>query len=513
MAGFNFERLDKLALLNSTEMKVLGGLMIMMSLTLLVPAAYAICFGEDPSIFLVPVIPLLIGGFVLMVLFGPSPNFRTVNGLILVALVWIEMFVIGAIPFLMAGMDPLNSFFESVSCITTTGSSLIADVYSWPESLMVWRSLTQWLGGIAVVIIFIYILPMFGMGRTFFSNELEGSGSSKFSMKLRNAAKSFILVYLGLTITNFILLMIFQAPFTDALCLALTTISTGGLLVSNTSLMEMNIWIQLITMVFMFIGGVNFYLHFKAIYGRKPKVYIENNELRMLGLWFLIVSLVVFVINVIPVIETVGFEIGVIAEEYKDALFTVISLGTTSGFSVRDYTEYSELTMFILIIVMIVGASAGSTSGGIKFGRIRILMRFFSNSLKNVLHPNAVYTVKVDGENVDDSRVLSAVSITLLYLLTTFLALIVLLASGLPWEDAIGLAVGTISNTGSGFGNFGPSGSFESLGSTVKIFLMFLMWVGRLEITLALVFFTPSFWHDVRFAFRSSRKGSRARQN
>ena len=216
--------------------------------------------------------------------------------------------------------------------------------------------------------------------------------------------------------------------------------------------------------------------------------------------------MVIFVIDVVPVIEVVGFDLMSIGEEYKDALFTVISFGTTSGFAVRDYTQYSELTMFILIIVMMIGASAGSTSGGIKFGRLRILVGFFSNSLKNVLHPNAVYTVKVDGENVDDSRVLSAVSITLLYLITTFFALLVLLASGLPWEDAIGLAVGTISNTGSGFGNFGPLGSFGDLSSHIKIFLMFLMWVGRLEITLALVFLTPSFWRDVRFAFRSSRK-------
>jgi len=497
--------LDRFALWESTEMKVLGGLMVVLALILLLPAVYAIYKNEDPSIFLTPIIPLLLIGISAMVLFGPSNNFRTVNGLTLVALVWIEMFIIAAIPFLLAGFTPLDAFFESVSCITTTGITMVLDVGDWSESLMVWRSMCQWIGGIAVVLIFIYILPMFGMGRMFFSNELEGSGSSQFSMKLRNAAKNFMLVYLSLSVLNFILLMLVQADFVDALCLSLTTISTGGLLVSNSSLIGTNTWIQIITMFFMFVGGVNFYLHFKAIYGRKPKVYGKSGELKMLILWFLFISVVVYFVNSSPFAGD-SIDVTNAFEGYKNALFTVISFGTTSGFAVTDYTIYPEFTMIILIIVMLIGSSAGSTGGGIKFGRVRILLRFFHNSLKNVLHPNAIYSVKVDDETVTDSRVLSAVSITLLYVITTFISMIFLLASGLSWTDSIGVAVAALSNTGSAFGDFGPYGTYAMLPEHIKIFLMFLMWVGRLEITLALVFFTPSFWHDVKFSLRSSRK-------
>ena len=304
--------------------------------------------------------------------------------------------------------------------------------------------------------------------------------------------------YVMLSILNFVLLLIAQASFRDSLCLALTTISTGGLFVSNNSLMDMNVGIQLITMIFMFIGGVNFYLHFKAIYGKNPKAYAENKEFRLLVLWFLVVSLILFVLYVYPKIDTMGWAIALYLEEYKNALFTVISFGTTTGSSVVDYTQYSEISMFILMLVMLIGASGGSTAGGIKFGRIRIIIRFFSNTLKNVLHPNAVYTIKMDGENVDESRVLSAVSITLLYLITTFVALLILLSQGLSWVDSLGLAIGSISNTGVGFGDFGPGGTFTVLSEPVKIFLMFLMWIGRLEISLALVFFTPTFWKDVR---------------
>ena len=504
MLGITSEKINRVALFHSTEMLTIGGLMVIMGLLMLFPALYAFIVGDDMSIYLMPVAPLVVAGIIIMLLFKPSVNFRTVNGLILIAIVWIEMFILGSIPYHLAGMNTLNSFFESVSCITTTGSSLVEDVFEWPESLMVWRSLLQWVGGIAVVIIFIYILPMFGMGRMFFSNELEGSGSSQFSMKLSNAARSFILVYILLTILNFILLIIFQAKPVDALCLCLTTISTGGLLVSNYSLMDMNIWVQMITMVFMFIGGVNFYLHFKAIYGRKPKVYAQSSELKYLILWFIAVAFVVFIINEIYFNGTPSGDIGHLAENFKNALFTVVSLGTTAGFSVYNYTEYAEITLFILVVVMLVGASAGSTSGGIKFGRIRIVLRFFNNALKNVIHPNAVYTVRMDNENIEDSRVLAAVSVTLLYIMMTFFALMVLLATGLPWDDSIGLAVGTITNTGVGFGNFGPLGTYTSLSDPIKIFLMLLMWIGRLEITMALVFFTPTFWHDVRFAYRSS---------
>ena len=507
MFKISMDDLDKLALWKSTELKVLGGIMILLAVTMLIPAAYAIGVGDDPMVFLIPILPLVCIGMVLMLLFSVSDNFRTVNGLILVALVWLEMFVIGALPYLLAGMSPLDSFYESVSCITTTGSSAIEDVDAWPISLIVWRSFLQWIGGIAVVIIFIYILPMFGMGRTFFSNELEGSGSSTFTMKLRNAARSFILVYVSLSLLNFILLILFRVPFTEALCLSFSTISTGGLLLSNNSLMEMSLGVQIITMIFMFIGGVNFYLHFKAIYGRKPKVYWENKELRLLALWFIAVSVVVFALNIIPTIEAVGFSLSVVFEEYMNSLFTVVSLGTTSGFAIYDYTAYSEITMFILMIVMMVGASAGSTGGGIKFGRVRIILRFFSNSMKNILHPNAVYAVRLDDETIDDKRVLGAISVTLLYILTTLFAMIFLLANGLGWQESLGLAVGTITNAGAGFGAFGPNGTYAILSDQVKIFLMLLMWIGRLEVSLALVFFTPTFWHDVRFSFRSKRKG------
>lgn len=501
----------RIARWRSTEMKLAGGLEVIIAVTFLLPALYALLIGEDFSYFIYPAIPLMIIGTIQFLLFAPSENLRTVNGLIMVALVWILMFFLGSIPYFLAGMSPINAVFESVNGFTTTGSSTVYSVGEWPESILLWRSITQWLGGIAIVIIFIYLLPIFGMGRTFFNNELEGSGSSQFSMRLQNAARNFILVYVILSLINFVLLIICQAPLIDAICLSLTTISTGGLLISDISLMDASTPVQIVTMVFMFIGGVNFYLHFKAIYGKKPREYLRNNELKILILYFLIASFIVFSLIFIPKLGSLGYDLNEMLVDYKNSLFTVISLGTTTGASVYDFTECSELLLFIFLVLMMIGASAGSTSGGIKFTRIRIVVKFFYNTLKNVLHPNAVYSIKVDNESVEDSRVMAAVSVTLLYILTAFIGMIVVMTQGYSWTDSIGLSVGSLTNTGVGFGNFGPLGTYEVLPDEIKIFLMLLMWIGRLEITLALVFFTPGFWSDLRMAYRSSRNGRRIR--
>jgi len=497
--------LDKFVRWKSTEIRLIGGLMVVLALLFILPALYAMFKGENPLVFLLPIIPLVAIGSVIYLLFGWSRHLRTVNGMIMVMAVWVLMFVEGSIPYLLSGMTPINAIFESVNGFTTTGSTTITDVYNWQESLMVWRSLTQWVGGIAFVIIFMYLLPMFGMGRSFFKNELEGSGNTSFSMRIKNAAKSFILVYLFLTVINFLLLMACAAPFSDALCLSMTTISTGGTIIANESLLEANRLVQLVTMVFMLIGGTNFYLHYKSIFGRSPKSYLVNKELLVMLAYFLIASVIIYLMLVIPYGGTTHY-IGEenIPEFYFDTLYTVISFGTTTGSSIYDFSLAPTLAMMSFIVVMMIGASAGSTSGGIKFTRIRILARYFSNSFKNILHPNAVYTVKLDGEIIDQSRVTGAVTITLLYIITVFIGMIVLLTQHLDWVDSLSLSVASVTNTGVGFGNFGPFESFDVLSDPVKIFLMMLMWIGRLEITLALVFFTPTFWKDVQMTYRSS---------
>ena len=257
---------------------------LVFGLLFLIPAAVALYLDEPARVFLVPVLPLLVLGTVQVLFFRESSKFRSVNGLLLIGLVWLIMFIISAVPFLLSGMDVVDSFFEAVAGITTTGLSVISDVESQPMSLLIWRALSMWIGGIMIIIVFLYMLPLFGIGRNVFTNELSGSGSSNYSMKMRNAAKSFIYSYALLSLINLVLLLVCRMDPLEAFCLMCTTISTGGLMCTNDSMMSYSDAIQIITILFMFLGATNFYLHYRAIHRKERGVYRKNSEFRtMLG--------------------------------------------------------------------------------------------------------------------------------------------------------------------------------------------------------------------------------------
>ncbi|MGN0098439.1 MAG: potassium transporter TrkG, partial [Candidatus Methanomethylophilaceae archaeon] len=223
LSGNNW--MDRFARWESTTVKVLGAVEVLFAVILILPLAVSLYYGEDPFPFASIIPPLLLVGSLQFLLFSESKNFRAVNGLLMVALAWVLVFALGMYPYVMAGMSPLDALFESVSGLTTTGATIMADIESWPNGILVWRSLSQWIGGIAVIIIFMYILPMFGVGRSIFANELAGSGSSDYSVRMKNAAKSFIFVYSVLTAINYVLLILCGLSFMDASCLAFTTIS------------------------------------------------------------------------------------------------------------------------------------------------------------------------------------------------------------------------------------------------------------------------------------------------
>ena len=283
----------------STTIRTLGILEIVFGLLLLVPAALAFYLGEQPRIFLEPVPFLLILGTAQLLLFKESSAFRSVNGLLLIGIVWLFMFLISTVPFLLYGMDFVDSLFEAVSGITTTGLSVMVDVESQDMSLLIWRALTMWMGGIMIIIVFLYMLPLFGIGRSVFMNELSGSGSSNYSMKMRNAAKSFIYSYALLSLINLILLLVCQMDPLEAFCLMCTTISTGGLMCTNDSMMSYSDPIQLITILFMFLGATNFYLHYRAIHRKERGVYRKNSEFRTMLAWFLGISVIIYLLVIL----------------------------------------------------------------------------------------------------------------------------------------------------------------------------------------------------------------------
>lgn len=501
---------NRLARWEGTTVRILGMIEFVFAMLLVVPTIIALCMGEDYTLFVYPIIPLALLGMFQYFFFYESKNFTSVNGLLLVGLVWLSMFLMSCIPYLISGMTLVDSLFEGISGITTTGLSVMVDVESQPMSLLIWRSMTMWVGGIMVVIAFMYMLPMFGIGRSVFYNELSGSGSSNYSVRMKNAAKSFIFSYGVLSLINIVLLIVLGMDVLEAFCLMCTTISTGGLMFTNDGMASYSDAIQMVTILFMFLGGTNFYLHYRALYKREKKVYRSNSEFRTIVGWFLAISVIIYLLVVFDSTTAHAMSIEEHLETFKNALFTTVSLGTSTGLYVEDFTLYPSQCTALLMMVAIIGASSGSTSGGIKFGRIRIIYEFIKNGFGKILHPNAVYEVKVDGTSVDDDTVFSSLTVFLLFVITMMVGSLIFMIAGMDMVDSFGLAISSVANGGMGFGNFGPTGNFASLEDPLKIVLIILMWLGRLEIVTALVLFTPGFWKEL-YNERRSKKVSRSR--
>ncbi len=491
---------------HSTTLKMLGFVMVALGMMLCLPTASALILGEHTEYY-APLVPPLIGlGLLMYVAFGPRANFRSVNGLLLVGLAWLMVFIIGSIPFMLFGMNFLDAFFESVSCFTTTGSSVMEDPESADYSMLLWRALSQWIGGLMVILVFMYMLPSFGIGRNLFINELSGSGSSTFSMRITNAARSFITVYIILTLLNFLVLILLRTEVMDALTLCLTTISTGGMCSMPDSMMHMTWEIQVATMVFMLLGGLNFYLHFTTIFKRSLDGYRNSSEFRLLLIWFVSVSIIIYVLLLMNVPGAMSFDTVAHLDLLKDAFFTTVSMGTTAGFYSVDYCLFPPQCIFLLFIVTFIGASAGSTAGGVKFGRLIIIFQFVKNSVNRTLSPNEVSTVKVDGQAIDPNAVHFALCIFIMYAVTLLLGGAVIMMFGFDFVDAIGLSLSSVTNVGLGFDNFGPGASLSGLANPIKITMMVLMWLGRLEIIVALSYVSPQFWREVWFSHRARKR-------
>ena len=509
MNGASFigrNQLGKYARWDSTTVKLLGAVEVLFAIFLLVPTLIALWYGEDFRIFTIIIPPLAVAGVLQYILFNESKNFRAINGLLLMVFAWILVFLIGLVPFLLSGMSPLDALFESVSCLTTTGMSVVSDIDGSPNSLMVWRSLLQWIGGIAVIIIFMYILPMLGIGRSFFVNELAGSGSSEYSVRMGKAAKSFVLVYCIFSLANLVLLLVSGLGFVDSLCLMMSTVSNGGMLNASTGLTYYSDAAQWITIVFMFLSATNFYLHYRALYRHNKRVYRSNSEFKAMTFWFVLISLIITVILVNNTLATQELSIEMVYQHFKEVVFTTVSLGSTNGFFMTDHTTWPAQCTILLMIVAFIGASSGSTSGGVKIARLNVIYAFLKNSVSRILHPNAVYSVRIDDEYVDDKAVLSAISIFLVYFLTLIVGSVLLMLYGLDLVDSFGLSIAAISNGGIGVGSFGPSATFATLDPVMKCVLMALMWIGRLEILTALVLFTPGFWRELYLNHRANKR-------
>ncbi|MDR3282775.1 MAG: TrkH family potassium uptake protein [Candidatus Methanoplasma sp.] len=496
-------RIKSLERWDSNLLKILGLIELVFAVTFLVPAIVALHYHEDALPFFMPVPALLACGAFQYLFFRRVESTVPATGVIMIIVGWLIAFIISSAPFFLSGFSLVDSFFEGVSCFTTTGASVVTDFDTTPRSLLLWRSLLEWAGGITVVLMFVFIIPMMGLGgRAFLNNELSGSGSYNFSMRMKNAAKNFIMIYVLLSAVEAVLLVVCGLGPFDAASLTLSTISTGGMSVDGGGIAMMAFSVQLVVLVFMFLGGTNFYIHFRALYGRDPGAYKKNQEFVWTIVWFLLAAAVVSVL----LINSVGIA-GEAAEKVWTTLFTVVSLGTTTGFEISDLSVWPPAALVIVIVLCMVGSMSGSTSGGIKVYRVLIVKSFVTNGIYKMLHPYTMKDVKIDGHSVGNEAVTSAVVVLFLFVFTWVAAtiLMLLLEPGMSLFDAASFASSALSTSGTELADT----PFSNLSDVAKVLLMFVMWVGRVEIVMALCLFTRTFWEDVSLGLRKNpRHGS-----
>lgn len=479
--------MDSMVVLKSRREKIESPSLWMMSIVLhglavaMIPCLIvSVIYDEDLTPFLVPFVMYVVIGIVIQFTFKMG-YVRPVNVLVMLAVIWVSSIGFGMIPFSMSGMSLIDSLLESASGFTTAGASTISDFSRLSNGILFYRSLTNWVGGIMIILIVMLILPMAKVGnRSVVSNEMAGSGSANVSVRLRDAAVQFSYIYLLLTAIMIVLLLITGTKLFDAISLALCTVSTGGLISGD---IVINDAAKLIMVVFMFLGGTNFYLHFKAIYLRKPGIYRQSSEFVGVVIWCIIMSLVMYFL-VRDYSETSPLE------TYLDSVFAVISSSTTAGFTLDSMSTWPKVTMILMFALSFVGASSGSTSGGVKMSRMIILVKYIRNSIDHIVHPNTVDEIYMDGSPVSREYARMCTVIIFMFMVTICLFTVVFMLTGVESIDSIEVVLAMVTSLGT------VDVDIEAMAPFHKVLMVIMMWVGRLEVLVALAIISPRVWKE-----------------
>ncbi len=416
------------------------------------------------------------------------------EGFLIVALGWFSISVFSTLPYLFSGVLPeiTNALFESVSGLTTTGASVINDIEGAPKGLLFWRSLTQWLGGMGIIVLTVAIFPLLGIGGVeLFVAEAPGPTSDKIHPRIKDTAKSLWFIYVGFTILLTIILRLEGMSFFDAINHGLTTMATGGFSTKNDSIIHFDSpLIQYTITFFMLIAGINYTIIYYGLKGNFKKVW-KSDEFKTYLL--IVFSLILFVTMIVTQVTDNGIE-----EAFRNSAFQIISIVTTTGFVSADYTDWTPMLSLLFFILLFVGACAGSTSGGIKIIRHLVLLKNSFIELKRLLHPKAIIRIKID-KKVVAPKILTHILVFLLLYMIIFvigsLAMTYILADfENPLITSIGAVATSLGNVGPSIGELGPMDNFANVPFAGKWVLIFLMLLGRLELITVLILFTPYFW-------------------
>ena len=470
--------------------KLLVGESVFLFLSLLVSLLYQ---ESDTSAFLYSgLITFAVGGLSYLTSKGVKKDMGKREGYIIVSLVWVVFSIFGCLPYLFSGAIPsvTDAFFETMSGFTTTGSSILNNIEELPHGILFWRSLTQWLGGMGIIVMFLAILPTLGIGgRELFVAEVPGPAPDKLTPRIKETARNLWGLYASFTFVECILLMLGGMSFFDAINHSLTTMATGGYSTKQASVGYFDsAYIQYVIIAFMFIAGTNFTLSYAMLTGRISKVF-KDEEFRFYSLVILLFSVVIAVGVVVT--SQMGIE-----QAFRDSLFTVVSIITTTGYATVDYLIWMPLLGMLIFVLMFVGGSAGSTGGGVKVVRILLLFKNSFHELKRLIHPNAVIPIRYNQRVVDQRTITNILAFFVFYIIIFMSSTVLMSFWSSDIFSALSAVATTLGNIGPGFGEIGPMENFSKLPDLAKWFLSFLMLLGRLELFTVLVLFSPSFWKD-----------------
>ena len=413
------------------------------------------------------------------------------DGYVVVSLCWIVFSLFGTLPYILTDSIPsfTDAFFETMSGFTTTGATILQDIEALPKSILFWRMMTHWVGGLGIVFFTVAVFPIFGLNdMNLFSAESVGPIRAKLHPRISVTARWILTIYMALTVICTVSLRIAGMGWFDAVCHAMSTIATGGFSTKQASIAAFNSpLIENVITFFMFVSGINLSLLYLAIFKARPMTLFRDTEFKT---YFSIAAVFTAVIG-LGLFFTSDLDA---AEALRVSLFQVVAVQTTTGFATANYAVWMPLLWLLLCALMFIGACSGSTSGAMKCARISILFKVMWNEFKRIVHPNAVIPVRMTGRIIPAAVQSAILAYTVIYIFMLVLGLFVNMAFGVDFLDAFSLSVASVGNVGPALGNYGPMDSFATLPAAVKWFSAFQMLVGRLEFFAVLLLLTPVFW-------------------
>lgn len=473
-------------------LRILGALLLFLAATLLTPLVFSLYYNDGAwSAFLLSaLISACVGGF-LYTFCRSSKDLSLREGFAVVTFGWTVFAIFGALPYLFAGaiVSPLDAIFETMSGFTTTGSTILTEIECLPESLLFWRSLTHWLGGMGIIVLSLAILPMLGVGgMQLFKAEVPGPTADRLKPRIQDTAKMLWGVYFLLTMAETVLLMFGGMTFFDALCHSFATLATGGFSTKNTSIAAYDSsYIDYVITLFMLLAGVNFALHFQVLRGR-ARDFFRSEELRVY------LAIVFFATLIIMLFNWCGGIYSGIGENLRYSLFQVSSIITTTGFGTADFELWPVVAQYLLVMLMFVGGCAGSTGGGMKVARILLLFKHAQAQVFRLIHPRAIRLVKLGNRPVDREVMQAILGFFALFIGIFVVASMLVAASGMDLVSSGAAVIACLANIGPGLGSVGPVDNFAHVPALGKTVLIVCMLMGRLELYTVLVLFFPSFW-------------------